>query len=357
MHKGIDCAMANHTVTDIVAASDGTVVKVGPASGFGNWIVIEHRNSTNVLVATTVYGHMNDGNIFVTVGQKVGGGQKIAKEGNAGIGSAAHLHFELHRGAWGNPVDPLPYINGTLTVADNNLPGQMGVADPSSMSTSTRSNTAMTSGEQSANSTCPDITPNQTAPSTSEPALPPSPSSPASANAHRSDCAPATSTVDVSGVISKIEQACSEDTSITTEDTKFILIVAKIESGYDPFAKNPTSSATGLYQFLDKLAVKYYGLIGYPVTCANRCDPYIATKAMIAFYKAEIKHYWNDYVASGKTTIAGKTIVATDWSVNYPSFTQGEFMYGIVQHDGIGNAIAGKDLGGVNYYRTKVRTA
>ena len=354
-HQGIDIALPGGSVTDIVAAADGTVVKCGPATGFGNWVVIEHRDAQDRLAATTVYGHMTQ--IYVTVGQKVAAGQKIALEGNAGIGTAAHLHFELHRGPWRNPTDPVPYLNGTFQVAGNNLPGQQGIADPATLAPVNNADRGISADEASSgNSGCPDILPgSDVPPSTPEPAqvsVPPA-STPGTAGPYRSACAGPVPTPD--GVLSTIAAVCAADSSLTAEDVKFIQIVAKIESNLDPFAKNPTSSATGLYQFLDALATKYYGVIGVPPTCANRCDVTYATQAMIAFYKAEVLPYFTNFVASGKTKIAGKPIVPTSWSAQYESLTQGEFQYGLIHHDGVGNAVNGIDKQGVQYYRSKVR--
>lgn len=339
MHKGIDISQPGNVLGDILSSADGTVVKCGPARGFGNWIVIEHRDAKNTLVATTVYGHMND--IYVKVGQKVAAGQKIAKEGNAGIGSAAHLHFEIHKGSWGNPVDPLQYLNGEFPVAQNNLPGQQGQPDPGSFQPVNNSNKGITSSETSASSDCPDVLPNQSPPS--DPATNPEPPAvPVKA-----------STAEVQGTI---QQALDEDPDLTGEDKKLLMFMAKIESNFKPDAKNPTSSARGLFQMLDKTAVKYYGVIGIPATEANRNNPLYATKAQIAFYKNEQKKYWNEYNSSGKSKIAGKSL-SPAVSSRYTNYTQGEFIYGLIHHDGVGNAVAGKDLQGVDYYRKKIREA
>jgi len=357
MHNGIDCAMPDRSRGDIVAAADGTVVKAGPASGFGNWIVIEHRDSVNQLVATTVYGHMNTGDIYVRVGDRVAAGQKIAREGNAGIGTAAHLHFELHKGSWRNPTDPVPYLNGNFQLAQNNLPGQPGIADPASYSSVTNANRGLTTREVSDPAAgCPDATP-APPPTSSEPATSaPVPSNYNNRAANRSACAP-DGTVPVDSVMADINRALSEDPGLSAEDKKIIVQVAKIESNLDPFAKNPSSTATGLYQMLDKIAVRYYGIIGIPPTCTNRCNAYYATRAMIEFYKKEFVPYYQGWLASGKTTIANKPIKPTAFSATYASLSQGEFMYGLLHHDGVGNAVAGRDLGGVDYWRKKIRSA
>jgi hypothetical protein len=133
--------------------------------------------------------------------------------------------------------------------------------------------------------------------------------------------------------------------------------LAKIESGYDPYAKNPTSSATGLYQMLDSTASAFYKKASIEPSCENRSDAYSATKAMIVFYKQQLKPFWNGYQSSGQTKIAGKTIIPTAHSARYPSLTRGEFMYGLIHHDGVGNAVKGVDYQGVDYWRSKIRSA
>lgn len=360
-HRGIDISTIGNERGDIVSAADGIVVKAGPMNGFGNAIIIEHYDAQNRLVATSLYGHMNTGNIFVSVGDKVAAGQKIALEGNAGIGSAAHLHFEIHKGKWafGAGVDPTPYLNGAVPVAvDTGFPDESGSATPTSYQLQVNTSAGMTTTEATADDGCPSVVPN-TYPNQELPPGNPSnesiPSAPTNnINKNRSSCRPET-TPSSEEVLSIIEQTCDE-AGLIEEDKKFIKTVAIIESGLDPYAKNPTSSATGLYQFLDPIAVAYYDKIGYPPTCANRCDPALATKAMIRFFQDEFLPYWEGYQASGGTKIAGKTIKDTAWSRQYPNLTRNEFLYGLIHHDGVGNAVNGKDLQGVTYWRRKVGT-
>ena len=95
-HNGIDIANANGT--PILAIMDGTVLDSGPASGYGNWIRIQHDDGT-----ISLYGHMES--LDVSTGQRVHAGQKIAGMGNLGFSTGTHLHFEVHPGG-GVPVDP-----------------------------------------------------------------------------------------------------------------------------------------------------------------------------------------------------------------------------------------------------------
>ncbi|NLF90190.1 MAG: M23 family metallopeptidase, partial [Corynebacterium marinum] len=52
LHAGID--IANAIGTPILAIMDGTVIDSGPASGYGNWIRIQHSDGS-----VSVYGHMS----------------------------------------------------------------------------------------------------------------------------------------------------------------------------------------------------------------------------------------------------------------------------------------------------------
>lgn len=342
-HQGIDISLPGDARGDIVAAADGVIVKAGPAKGFGNAVFIEHRDSSGKVVATTVYGHMND--MYVKPGQKVSAGQKIAKEGNAGVGTGAHLHFEMHKGKWGNPVDPIPYLNGQheiegeepVDIRDSvmvareqetgpcagELPGQYGTTQPNASSDTPSSEVNGGQGSDQSATEPPEI------PRSSDPSK--------------------------AQVQSEIQRALDEDPSLTAEDKKHLMFVAGIESGYDADAKNPQSSARGVYQMLDKTADAFYAKIGYPnPTEAQRNDPYLATKAQIEFYKGEQKRYWNEFQDSGGTRLAGRQLDPAV-AARYQNLTQGEFTYGLIHHDGVGNAVRGRDMQGVDYYRRRVR--
>nr|WP_246480779.1 M23 family metallopeptidase [Amycolatopsis umgeniensis] len=99
-HLGID--LAAPIGTPIVAASDGTVIEAGPASGFGLWVKVQLSDGT-----VHVYGHMNS--FSVREGQKVKCGEEIAEVGNRGQSTGPHLHFEV----WQNgskKIDPRPWL-------------------------------------------------------------------------------------------------------------------------------------------------------------------------------------------------------------------------------------------------------
>lgn len=90
-HQGNDYAGPEGTA--IHAFTDGRVVDAGPASGFGNWIVIDHEIDGQIY--STVYGHMWDDGVSVATGDQVSAGQRIGAIGNNGESTGAHLHFEI----------------------------------------------------------------------------------------------------------------------------------------------------------------------------------------------------------------------------------------------------------------------
>lgn len=100
----------------VYAVQAGSVVMVGPASGFGQWVVLDHP--TEAGGGTTVYGHVLP---EVRQGQVVAAGERIARinpDSNSNGGVAPHLHLEWHRYVWSQPgsdrLDPLPLLAGAL---------------------------------------------------------------------------------------------------------------------------------------------------------------------------------------------------------------------------------------------------
>ncbi|MFJ4651089.1 peptidoglycan DD-metalloendopeptidase family protein [Nocardia sp. NPDC088792] len=123
MHLGVD--LAAQAGTAILAATDGTVAAAGPASGFGNWIVVDTHIDGQLL--STVYGHMFAEGVNVTVGQQVRAGERIGAVGSAGEATGPHVHFEVVPGGrlqGGHQIDPVPWlaqhgaaVNGTDSAA------------------------------------------------------------------------------------------------------------------------------------------------------------------------------------------------------------------------------------------------
>ncbi len=99
-HEGIDIR-ANRG-TPIHAAKDGRVIYAArKIRGYGNMIVLRHRDGTS-----TVYAH-NKINL-VRRGQLVQQGQQIAEVGATGKATGPHLHFEIRKGEMAQ--DPLLYL-------------------------------------------------------------------------------------------------------------------------------------------------------------------------------------------------------------------------------------------------------
>jgi murein DD-endopeptidase MepM/ murein hydrolase activator NlpD len=91
-YNGVDYGMP--VGTPLYASAAGKVIiskSSGWNGGYGDYVVIQHPNSTQ-----TVYGHMSS--VLVSVGQTVVQGQLIGYSGNTGKSTGPHLHFEI-RGA------------------------------------------------------------------------------------------------------------------------------------------------------------------------------------------------------------------------------------------------------------------
>ena len=101
-HDGLD--IANALGTPLYAADSGTVTHSGTASGYGQWIRIQHADGS-----VTEYGHMYER--FVNVGDTVSAGQHIASMGSEGQSTGPHLHFEVHiDGGFGFGDNPHDYM-------------------------------------------------------------------------------------------------------------------------------------------------------------------------------------------------------------------------------------------------------
>ncbi|WP_370654953.1 M23 family metallopeptidase [Prescottella sp. R16] len=99
-HNGIDIGAG--LGTPIHSAAAGTVISAGPASGFGQWVRVQHNDGT-----ITVYGHVDT--YIVGVGRHVAAGQQIATVGNRGQSTGPHLHFEVWDPS-GRQVDPQTWL-------------------------------------------------------------------------------------------------------------------------------------------------------------------------------------------------------------------------------------------------------
>ncbi|MBR1670733.1 MAG: peptidoglycan DD-metalloendopeptidase family protein [Butyrivibrio sp.] len=99
MHNGIDLAAPSGSA--ILAAYNGTVVAADYNSSMGNYIMINHGNGLY-----TIYMHASA--LYVSKGQDVTSGTKIAAVGSTGRSTGPHLHFGVRLN--GNYVSPWNYL-------------------------------------------------------------------------------------------------------------------------------------------------------------------------------------------------------------------------------------------------------
>lgn len=98
-HNGID--MAAPGGSPILAAYDGRVVAAAYSSSMGNYIMIDHGDKLY-----TIYMHASA--LYVSTGDYVTRGQKIAAVGTTGRSTGNHLHFGVRLN--GQYVDPNIYL-------------------------------------------------------------------------------------------------------------------------------------------------------------------------------------------------------------------------------------------------------
>jgi septal ring factor EnvC (AmiA/AmiB activator) len=96
--NGIEIALAEGT--DVEAIHDGTVAFVGPFSGFGNLVIVDHGAQT-----FSLYGNLLD--TSVARGAPIDRGTVVGTAGSSVVG-APGLYFELR--VDGRPVDPLQWL-------------------------------------------------------------------------------------------------------------------------------------------------------------------------------------------------------------------------------------------------------
>jgi murein DD-endopeptidase MepM/ murein hydrolase activator NlpD len=168
-HKGIDMAYGGGTTKDVLCAADGEVVLARPGTGYGNYVMVKHLDAGGKHLITTLYAHLDS--IYVKLGQKVVGGQSVGKEGHSGIGSGAHLHFEV-RLPNDTKVDPMPYLQGAVVVANGVTPNNQ--PDGTGTTPATDGGKGVTAAEVAARTSCAAFGPSYegTAPPSTVPAAP-----------------------------------------------------------------------------------------------------------------------------------------------------------------------------------------
>jgi murein DD-endopeptidase MepM/ murein hydrolase activator NlpD len=94
-HSGIDLAAPAGTA--ILAAYDGDVVAAAYSSSMGNYVMIDHGSGLY-----TIYMHASA--LYVSTGQTVSKGDKIAAVGSTGRSTGNHLHFSVRlNGSYTSP--------------------------------------------------------------------------------------------------------------------------------------------------------------------------------------------------------------------------------------------------------------
>lgn len=102
MHLGIDLAAPYGN--KIMSVGVGTVISAGwNYAGYGISVVVDHGNGY-----LTHYAHASKA--LVAVGAKVKAGTPLALEGSTGDSTGPHLHFEVHRGALWNQIEPAAWL-------------------------------------------------------------------------------------------------------------------------------------------------------------------------------------------------------------------------------------------------------
>lgn len=117
-HAGLDFAVP--IGTPVHAAMDGTVLGHQPTGRTGRYVFLSHPGNRN-----TYYGHLSQPQ--VSPGQQVKAGQQIGLSGNTGRSTGPHLHWETWTG--GKPVNPAAYLNGAM-LPEGGVSGDGGGFNP-----------------------------------------------------------------------------------------------------------------------------------------------------------------------------------------------------------------------------------
>ena len=105
-HLGVDFAAP--TGRRVNATADGKVIHKGRKGGYGNTVMIRHKNGLKSL-----YAHLSSYNNKIRVGSYVKQGQFIGRVGTTGRSTGPHLHFGLYKN--GRAINPLKIISVTKT--------------------------------------------------------------------------------------------------------------------------------------------------------------------------------------------------------------------------------------------------
>ncbi|HVW13650.1 MAG TPA: M23 family metallopeptidase [Mucilaginibacter sp.] len=99
LHPGVDFRGAKGDPAHVTA--DGKVIFTGWKGGYGNCVIVQHKNDFQ-----TLYGHLS--HINVEEGQQVKTGDVVGKIGSTGRTTGPHLHYEVRKN--GKPVNPAKFL-------------------------------------------------------------------------------------------------------------------------------------------------------------------------------------------------------------------------------------------------------
>jgi hypothetical protein len=114
-HKGID--ISGTMGEPVRAPADGTVLMAGPASGYGEEVMLDHGHGIH-----TLYGHLS--RFAVTAGEDVHRGEIIGYVGTEGRSTGPHLHYEVR--IHDTPVNPHKYMRETMQEFASGKPASNG---------------------------------------------------------------------------------------------------------------------------------------------------------------------------------------------------------------------------------------
>lgn len=103
-HQALD--IKTRSGVPVIAAADGTVVKIQKSGYLGKVVEIDHE----ALLFKTLYAHLKDYAANLEVGQKVTRGQIIGYVGNTGRSTGPHLHYGIYDIGKEQWVNPIKYI-------------------------------------------------------------------------------------------------------------------------------------------------------------------------------------------------------------------------------------------------------
>lgn len=137
-HQGVDYGAP--TGTAVRSVGDGVVEFAGVQNGYGNVIMLKHRNNH-----TTVYAHLS--RINVRKGESVSQGQNIGAVGATGWATGPHLHFEFRiNGVYQDPLT-IARENETVPVSASAKPAFARLASENRIALSAAATMQQTSAQ------------------------------------------------------------------------------------------------------------------------------------------------------------------------------------------------------------------